>query len=219
MPSVHAIMQSNNLFLFGMHNPVFWSDPSGLSVVAAIIAAAGIVKKATPALSLFMAGGTVAVAADFTMQMTLGGVRCIHQVNWQSVTVSFFSGGISGIAGGLFVGAQAWQIIATHATITVADRITYASWTGAELTLTELGISAVVAAAISGATIPSDVQSTLVMPSAYGGNRVIQRFVSDEAAAAFIRNLVNVTDEFIMEFSQQGFEVILEYFILPGSSR
>ncbi|MCL2373100.1 MAG: RHS repeat-associated core domain-containing protein, partial [Defluviitaleaceae bacterium] len=40
MPSVHAIMQSSNLYLYAIHNPIFWNDPSGYSIVAAITAAA-----------------------------------------------------------------------------------------------------------------------------------------------------------------------------------
>jgi len=30
MPSVHAILQSGNLYMFTLHNPVRWIDPSGL---------------------------------------------------------------------------------------------------------------------------------------------------------------------------------------------
>jgi len=35
MPSVHAILQSGNLFVFGINNPVMWADPSGLEIVLA----------------------------------------------------------------------------------------------------------------------------------------------------------------------------------------
>ena len=33
MPSVHAILQSSNLFMFTMHNPVRWVDPGGTFAV------------------------------------------------------------------------------------------------------------------------------------------------------------------------------------------
>ena len=32
MPSVHAILQSGNLYMFTLHNPVRWVDPSGLYI-------------------------------------------------------------------------------------------------------------------------------------------------------------------------------------------
>jgi len=31
IPSIHSIMQAGNLYMYVMHNPVFWIDPSGLS--------------------------------------------------------------------------------------------------------------------------------------------------------------------------------------------
>ena len=34
MPSVHAILQSGNLYMFVMHNPVMWADPSGEVAIA-----------------------------------------------------------------------------------------------------------------------------------------------------------------------------------------
>jgi len=36
VPSVHAILQSGNLFMFTMHNPVKWADPSGLFAVPSL---------------------------------------------------------------------------------------------------------------------------------------------------------------------------------------
>lgn len=36
MPSVHAILQSGNLYMFTMHNPVRWVDPSGLFAITPI---------------------------------------------------------------------------------------------------------------------------------------------------------------------------------------
>jgi len=32
MPSIHAIMQASNLFVFGINNPVRWLDPTGLMI-------------------------------------------------------------------------------------------------------------------------------------------------------------------------------------------
>jgi len=37
VPSVHAILQAGNLFMFTMHNPVFWADSSGLFATPANI--------------------------------------------------------------------------------------------------------------------------------------------------------------------------------------
>ena len=37
VPSIHAIMQSGNLYMFVMHNPVMWVDPSGLFASPSII--------------------------------------------------------------------------------------------------------------------------------------------------------------------------------------
>ena len=46
VPSIHAILQAGNLYMFTMHNPVFWADSSGLfatpaNVIGAILGAGG----------------------------------------------------------------------------------------------------------------------------------------------------------------------------------
>jgi len=36
MPDIHAIMQTGNLYIFAMNDPVYWVDPSGHFVVPTI---------------------------------------------------------------------------------------------------------------------------------------------------------------------------------------
>jgi len=51
VPSVHAILQSGNLFVYTMNNPVRWSDPTGLFAVCPVTiwnAAKKVLKAAKP---------------------------------------------------------------------------------------------------------------------------------------------------------------------------
>ena len=43
MPSIHSIMQAGNLYMYAIHNPVMWVDPSGKFIIKSILAiAAGV---------------------------------------------------------------------------------------------------------------------------------------------------------------------------------
>ena len=55
MPNIHAILQSGNLYVYAINNPIMWVDPSGESILGAI-AAAG----ATVALALRNLGSSTA---------------------------------------------------------------------------------------------------------------------------------------------------------------
>ena len=49
MPSIHAILQSGNLYVYTMNNPLMWNDPSGLFATAAVGGTVYLIVKAIKA--------------------------------------------------------------------------------------------------------------------------------------------------------------------------
>ena len=122
MPSVHAILQSGNLYVFGINNPVMWIDPSGLFILPAI----PIIKKAIKAIRTINTIYNVATAVVSTANttaatagvMTGGAGASSHSANpsMQRASPQQITQDLGNIARqhGQFQCAEAARAMATH---------------------------------------------------------------------------------------------------------
>jgi len=98
VPSIHAILQSGNLFMYTMHNPVFFNDPSGLYAVPVAIPAA-----AAPVVLIV---GGVAIVVTGAYLLTPSGQQLLAEASWALVdgvelvgsALSYFSAVITSAA-------------------------------------------------------------------------------------------------------------------------
>jgi len=86
-PQITAVMQSGNLYVYGVNNPVLYRDPNGNLVISAlgwVLIGAGI-------------GATVSAAIDLGYQFCKG--TSWNEVDWSCVLVSAGEGALSGALG------------------------------------------------------------------------------------------------------------------------
>ena len=114
VPDAWAIAQSSNLYMYAMHNPVMFTDPSGEAVITIIIIGA-------------VAGTLISGGLDVAGQRIAG--KSWDEIDWASVAFSAGVGAISGGLGGWKLGPMA--MIGTNAGLSFSSSvIRQGAWDG-----------------------------------------------------------------------------------------
>jgi len=123
MPYTNAILQSGNLYVFGINNPIMFHDPSGGFIIKAIIIGAII-------------GSVISGGADIVTQKIKG--RSWSEIDWQSVAISAGSGALSGGLAGSPLGLG-W-IIAGNAAVSGGTSVVRQTMQGNDINWSRVAI-------------------------------------------------------------------------------